>query len=42
LNLVPTLEDLGTKFKAAGSKLPQLAEWVATSAPMTARQTEAL
>jgi hypothetical protein len=38
----PTLEDLGTRFKAAGSKLPQLAEWVATSAPMTSRQTEAL
>jgi hypothetical protein len=39
---VPTLEDLGTKFKAGGSKLPQLAEWVATSVPMTSRQTEAL
>lgn len=39
---VPTLEDLGTRFKAGGSKLPQLAEWVATSAPMTSRQTEAL
>ena len=38
----PTLEDLGTRFKAGGSKLPQLAEWVATSAPMTSRQTEAL
>jgi hypothetical protein len=38
----PTLEDLGTRFKAGGWKLPQLAEWVATSAPMMSRQTEAL
>lgn len=38
----PTLQDLGDRFKAGGSKLPQLAEWVATSVPMMSRQTEAL
>jgi hypothetical protein len=37
----PLLTQLGTQFSQGGSKLPQLAEWVATSVPMMFRQTEA-
>jgi hypothetical protein len=38
----PLITQLGTQFSQGGAKLPQLAEWVATSAPMMFRQTEAM
>jgi hypothetical protein len=38
----PLIDQLGTQFTQGGAKLPQLAEWVATSAPMMFRQTEAM